>query len=146
MNFERLVYIRDELDLSQRSLAYELTIGKSTYARWETGEKIIPLKHLVHLCNMSGFSLDFALGLSDDKKRNKEKIVIDRKVIGENIRLLRKKNNLTQEDLAKELNTTHSTISAYESGKTLILTSFVYQIAVKHNVSVDWIIYNKTQV
>ena len=46
---------------------------------------------------------------------------------------------LTQEELAKDLNTTHSTISAYESGKTLILTSFVYEIAIKYKLSLDWL-------
>ena len=48
-------------------------------------------------------------------------------------------NGLTQEELAKDLNTTHSTISAYESGKTLILTSFVYEIAIKYKLSLDWL-------
>ena len=49
------------------------------------------------------------------------------------------KGYLTQEELAKDLNTTHSTISAYESGKTLILTSFVYEIAIKYKLSLDWL-------
>lgn len=37
------------------------------------------------------------------------------------------------------LNTSHSTISAYENGKILILTSFAYSIAIKYNVSLDWL-------
>ena len=50
---------------------------------------------------------------------------------------LRKKRNLTQNDLAKILNTSQSTISAYESGKTLVLTAFVYSLAHEFNMSVD---------
>lgn len=42
-------------------------------------------------------------------------------------------------DLAKSLNTTQSTIWAYETGRTLILTAFAYQICVKYNVSMDWL-------
>ena len=53
--------------------------------------------------------------------------------------MLRKEFNITQTDLANYLNTTHSTISAYESGKTMLLTSFAYQICNKYNISLDWL-------
>lgn len=43
-------------------------------------------------------------------------------------------------ELAKLLNTTHSTISAYESGKTTILTAFAYEICKKYNISMDYLI------
>ena len=48
---------------------------------------------------------------------------IDRKVVGFKLKKVRKENNLTQEQLASLLNTSHSTISAYESGKTLIIAT-----------------------
>ena len=43
-------------------------------------------------------------------------------------------------ELAKLLNTNHSTISAYESGKTTILTAFAYEICKKYNISMDYLI------
>ena len=46
---------------------------------------------------------------------------------------------MSYNDLAKELNTTKSTIYAYETGKTLILTAFAYQICIKYKVSLDWL-------
>ncbi len=52
---------------------------------------------------------------------------------------LRKNNGITQEELAKFLNTTQSTISAYESGKTTLLTAFALQIVNKYNISLDWL-------
>ena len=68
-------------------------------------------------------------------------IIINKKLIkitiGNNIKLLRKKNHLTQSDLAKILNTSQSTISAYENGKTLVLTVFIYSLATQFNLSVD---------
>lgn len=64
---------------------------------------------------------------------------MDKKKIGHNIKIIRSINNLTLRSLAKELNTTSSTISAYETGKTLILTAFAYQIARKYNISLDWL-------
>lgn len=44
MNSKRLL-LRENLELSQRQISNKLNVSKSTYARWETGEKIIPLKH-----------------------------------------------------------------------------------------------------
>ena len=53
---------------------------------------------------------------------------------------MRNDNNLTLRNLANELNTTSSTISAYEADKTLILTAFAYQIAKKYKISLDWLV------
>lgn len=55
------------------------------------------------------------------------------------MRDIRHKFGITQEALAGQLHTTHSTISAYESGKTLILTGFAYEIAIKYKLSLDWL-------
>ncbi len=46
-------------------------------------------------------------------------------------------HNLFQYQLANFLNTTQSTISAYENGKTMILTAFAYQIAKEYQISMD---------
>ena len=58
-------------------------------------------------------------------------------IFGKNIKDLRKKYKLTQRDFATFLNTSQSTICAYESGKTLVLTAFLYSLAKEFNVSVD---------
>ena len=60
-------------------------------------------------------------------------------IIRDNIKKYRKEKNLTQKELALFLNTTPSTVCAYEKGKTLILTSFAYQICKRYNVSMDYI-------
>ena len=44
MNFERIRYLREMLDLSGRQLAKKLNLTKSTVSRWETGEKVIDPK------------------------------------------------------------------------------------------------------
>ena len=79
---ERIIVIREMLNLSQRELAEELHISKSTYARWETGEKIIPLTHLIDLCNLSNRSLDYILGLSNDRSITNNTLTINNKLIG----------------------------------------------------------------
>ena len=141
-NNERLIEIRENNNLSQRDLASILNVSKSTYARWETQEQIIPLNRLVDFCNYFKVSMDYALNLSNVNKYKKPISSLDRKLIGNNIKLIRKKFSLTQQNLADLLNTSHSTISAYEAGKTLILTIFAYQICLKYNISLDWLCSN----
>ena len=63
----------------------------------------------------------------------------DLTTLRKNICAYRKLLNITQEELANILNTTHSTISAYESGKTTLLTAFALQIVDKYKISLDWL-------
>ena len=140
MKCEHLIFIRNRLGLSQRELAEKLKVSKSTYARWETGEKIIPLKHLVNLCNFANTSCDFALGLTEEKVHLKNKIYLDKKNIGIKLKQIRLKNKMTQNELAKAINTTQSVISAYENGLVMIQTSFLYDICIKFHVSTNYIL------
>ena len=64
---------------------------------------------------------------------------MNKELSSNNIINFRKKNNLTQKELAIFLNTTPSTICAYEKGKTLILTSFATKYV--KNIIFLWIIY-----
>ena len=141
MNEKRLFDLREYKDLSQIKLANYLGITQQTYSLWEKGTKIIPLKHLNSLSNFYEISMDYIVGLTDEK--NNSGIIklteLKKNEIGSRIKKIREDNNLTLRDLAKELNTTSSTISAYETGKTLILTAFAYQICIKYNVSLDWL-------
>lgn len=139
MDFSRLAIIREKRDLSQRQIAKILGVSKSTYARWETAEEIIPLNHLNNYCKHFKVTMDYLLNLTDDNfyfnyRYSKE---INKKVIGKNVQFIRRKNKITQKELAEMFNTSQSTISAYENGKTLVLTVFIYSIAVKFNLSVD---------
>lgn len=141
MNEKRLFDLREYKDLSQIKLADYLGITQQTYSLWEKGTKIIPLKHLNSLSNFYEISMDYIVGLTDEK--NNSGIIklteLNKNEIGSRIKKIREDNNLTLRDLAKKLNTTSSTISAYETGKTLILTAFAYQICIKYNVSLDWL-------
>ncbi len=141
MNEKRLFDLREYADLTQKDLAQNLGVSQQTYSLWEKGTKIIPLKHLNNLCNYYETSMDYVLGFTDIKMSfNIIKIKeLNKKEIGARIKKIREDNNLTLRDLASKLNTTSSTISAYETGKTLILTAFAYQICSEYNVSLDWL-------
>lgn len=141
MNEKKLFDLREYADLSQKDLANKLGITQQTYSLWEKGTKIIPLKHLNNLCNYYKTSMDYVLGLSNERTNSdiKEIKELNKKLIGSRIKEIRERNKLTLRDLASELNTTSSTISAYETGKTLVLTAFAYQICTKYDVSLDWL-------
>ena len=136
---ERLKDFREDNDLFQKEIAEKIGISQQTYSMWENGTKIIPLKHLNTLCNIYDVNMDYFLGISNKKIKTNKIKTLDKKLIGSNIKKIRNDNNLTIRNLANYLNTTPSTISAYENGKTLILTAFAYQICIKYNISMDWL-------
>ena len=136
MKFDRIIFMRESLDLSQREMATKLGTSKSNYARWETGDKIIPLIYLIKMCNLTKISLDYALAISD-KRTEYHKLKVDLKIIGNRLKNIRKKNNLKQDDVAKMINTTQSVVSGFENGKNIIQTAFLYDICIKLNESAD---------
>ena len=141
MNEKRLFDLREYSDLYQKDIAKEIGVTQQTYSLWEKGTKIIPLKHLNTLCNYYKVSMDYALSLTDERtyKNMKYLTTLNKEEIGKRIKKIREDHGMSYNDLAKELNTTKSTIYAYETGKTLILTAFAYQICVKYQVSLDWL-------
>ena len=136
----RLSEIREKHDLSQRRTANKLHVSKSYYNYFESGERIIPLSRLNDFCNLFHVDFDYALGLTSHNIMTKELKKLDRKLIGTRIKEIRKKNNLTQSDLAILVNTSQSTISSYEHGNTMILTAFLYEMCTKLDVSMNYIV------
>lgn len=63
----------------------------------------------------------------------------DLSILSSRIKELRRKNSLTQRDLAKAINTTATSISAYETGLKIPSISIVKKIAEYFNVSLDWL-------
>ncbi len=136
----RLADIREKHDLSQRKMAIKLKISKSYYNYFESGERIIPLARLNDFCNMFHVDFDYVLGLTNHNIITKELKNLDKQLVGSRIKEIRKKNKLTQKDLAELLHTSQSTISSYEHGTTMILTAFLYEMCSKLNVSMNYIV------
>lgn len=139
MENDRLFELREYYNLTQKQVGEIIGVRQQTYAEWEKGKKIIPLKHLITLAQYYNVSLDYLTGLSKNKNKF-YKVLVNKEDVGKRIVYIRKIYNVKQNVLAKKLNTSPSTICAYEKGNNLILTAFVYQIAKEFNVSIDWII------
>ncbi len=68
------------------------------------------------------------------------KMDIDYTLYPKRLKEIRKENRYTQAKLAKKLNTDNGVISRYESGKTLILTSFLVEYSNIFNISCDYLL------
>ena len=135
---ERIRDIREEKDLRQIDVARILNVSQANYSRWENGTELMPLKKLTIFCNYFNVSMDYVIGITRNNTSTGTH-ELNSKTIGNNLKEFRKKHGITQAELANFLNTTHSTISAYESGKTTLLTAFAIQIAKKYHISLDWL-------
>lgn len=61
--YQRLKDLREDNDLSQTQVADVLNMKYQQYARYESGEREIPLHHLITLAKFYNVSLDYLAGL-----------------------------------------------------------------------------------
>lgn len=138
MNNEKIKDLRDELEITQNQISDMLGCTRSAYSLWEINKNTIPLYYLNKLSNILNVNIDYLVDLSDKKSIIFNKVEIDKQELGRRIKQARKSINYTQEKLANKLNTTHSVISAYESGKTAVPTLFMIEIAKITKKSLNW--------
>ena len=137
---ERLKEIRTYFDNTQQELADYLRVSRSTYAGWENNIDSIPLLKLNDFCNYYNISLDYICELSNNKNCGIIKRNIDKKVLGNNLKTIRIKNDDTQTKVADKIKIDQSTYSRCETGKSLIYTYPLIEFAKYYNVSIDWLI------
>ena len=115
--FKRLKDIRENNDLKQKDIAKILNVSRPNYTGWKTKEKIIPLIKLNDFCNYFNVNIDYVIGLTNKLITINKEITLDK--------------------------TTHSVISAYENGHTLILTAFLINLCKVYSLSADSICNRK---
>ena len=64
----RLRDIREDLDITQIEVANYLHIKQNTYSQYENGLRQIPIDLLIELSKFYNTSVDYLLGLTDEKK------------------------------------------------------------------------------
>lgn len=64
---QRLKDLREDNDLTQGYIAKLLNTTQPQYSRYETGEREIPIRHLVTLADFYHVSTDYILGRTDKK-------------------------------------------------------------------------------
>lgn len=139
LDFSRIKDLRAKNNVSQNTIATYLDINQSTYSKFELNKATIPIEILNKLANYYHVSLDYLLKISDDLGSGIIWKDLDRKLVGENLKKLRKEKKLYQETLAQEIGASHSLISEYESGKKLVSLTYGYAICKKYDISLDWL-------
>ena len=61
----RLKDIREDNDITQKTLSEYLNIKQNTYSQYETGQRQIPIEALIKLAIYFDTSTDYILGLTD---------------------------------------------------------------------------------
>lgn len=63
----RLRDLREDADLNQTQVAKHLGMSQTGYSKYETGENDIPTQVLIKLAQFYKTSIDYILGVSDQK-------------------------------------------------------------------------------
>ena len=135
IDIERIRNIREDHDLSQKEMANILNVNRSTYSLWELGINIIPIKYLSKFSDYFNCSIDYTLGLDNNKNVNIKK-GFDIFTLGRNLKEIRVKNGLSQENIASILNVSQACIARYERGLIEISTSNLYKYSKEFNISI----------
>lgn len=68
IRYERLKGLREDKDLLQKDIAKYLDVTQVAYSCYEIGRRQIPLDALIKLAKYYNVSVDYILGLTDERK------------------------------------------------------------------------------
>lgn len=69
MNYaQRIRDLREDKDLNQTVVAEYLNTSQTVYARYERGERPLPIEHLIRLCKFYNISPEYILGFTNIPK------------------------------------------------------------------------------
>lgn len=68
LRFERIRNLRIDHDLTQKQIAAYLGVSQNTYSQYEIGTLNYPIDVLIALAKFYKTSVDYLLGLTDEKK------------------------------------------------------------------------------
>ena len=138
IKFKRIDDLRTDNDLKIRNIAEILGISVDNYFDYANGRSNFPLDKLNKLVNYFKVSFDYITGLSDIKNYYDGDINI--KLLRERIKMIRKNNDLSQEEAAHIIGDKQSTYWNYESGRSIIPISKLYLLAKYYNISIDYFV------
>lgn len=140
MLYQNIRIKRERIGIAQKDIAKILNIDYKTYSHYENEDVIIPLKHLITICNYYDISLDYAFNFTQTPQYPQNKTNVNPIEVGKRLKEFRKTNKLTQANLANIINVARSIIGEYENGHFLISTHSLYTICKDYNISADYLL------
>ena len=70
---ERIRALREDRDITQKTIADILGTSQTMYARYERGANEMPIRHIITLCEFYNVSADYILGFTNDFKPKPQK-------------------------------------------------------------------------
>lgn len=137
INLSKLKDIREDNDISQEEMAKILDVNRSTYSLWELGINIIPLKKLCDFADYFNYSIDYVLGISNNRLSKNLIKGLNLQKLGSNMKKIRIKHELSQENVANLLGVTQACITRYEKGIICISTSNLYKFSREFKISLN---------
>ena len=135
---EKAYQLRITKEMTQKEFAKMLDVSISYVSNWENGYNEITIPLLNKICNICDVSFDFMMGFSKKKNGTSKIEEVDKKYLGKRLKEIRKNEGLTQEKMAKRINTYRFLISDYETGRKSISTADLKQICETFGYSADW--------
>ena len=135
---EKAYQMRLKMNVTQYEFAKLLDVSTSYVSNWENGYNEITIVILNKICNICHVSFDYMMGFTKKVQDTIFLKEIDKKYLGSKLREIRKKENLTQEKMAKKINTHRFLISDYEIGRKSISTADLKQICETFGYSADY--------
>ena len=65
--YQRIRDLREDRDLTQMNMGKVLFCSQRVYSKYERGEADVPTRILIELAQFHGTSVDYLLGLTDEK-------------------------------------------------------------------------------
>lgn len=135
---EKAYQIRIKKEMTQKEFAKMLDVSISYVSNWENGYNEITIPLLNKICNTCDVSFDYMMGFSKKKNNTIKLVEVDKKYLGKRLKDIRRNEGLTQEKMAKRINTYRFLISDYETGRKSISTADLKQICETFGYSADW--------
>ena len=134
--YQRMKDLREDRDLSQEDIAKVLQTTQEQISKYETGRQMMGIDKYMKLAKYYNISLDYLTGLINTPKKLYWNENMD---IFQRMKDLREDHDLSQEDIAKVLQTTREQVSKYETGKQMMGADKYIKLAKYYNVSLDYL-------
>ncbi|MDE6869904.1 MAG: helix-turn-helix domain-containing protein [Clostridia bacterium] len=134
--------LRKDFNISQLQLAKESGLGKSAISYWELGTDTPNAKEIIILSRYFQVSTDYILKMSNDSTSvyRSDYLDCDMSVFNKRLKELRLKNNLSQCQLAKNLNLSQPAIYYWELGKRTPNAQVIVTLAKYFGVTTDYLL------